>query len=78
MHHHTYTLPLLPRPLLQDYGRDEDAAVKALKKHGGLEEEVGSYQSVVTALQKQAESLVSGDHFDSSNITARQVQIQAC
>ncbi len=49
--------------------------MKALKKHGGLEEEVGSYQSVVTALQKQAESLVSGDHFDSSNITARQVHI---
>ena len=39
----TYTPPLLPRPPLQDYGRDEDAAVKALKKHGGLEEEAGNY-----------------------------------
>ena len=47
--------------------------MKALKKHGGLEEEVAGYQSVVTGLQKQADSLVSGDHFDSANITARQV-----
>ncbi len=50
-----------------DYGRDEDAVVKALKKHGGLEEEARATQSVVTALQKQAESLVSEDHFDSAN-----------
>ena len=47
--------------------------MKALKKHGGLEEEVVAYQSVVTGLQKQSDSLVSGDHFDSANITARQV-----
>ena len=56
-----------------DYGRDEDAAVKALKKHKTLEDDVEGYVAVVESLGKEAKRLVAADHFDSANINARKV-----
>jgi spectrin beta len=58
-----------------DCGRDEDAAVKALKKHKTLEEDVEGYVSVVEGLEQEARRLVRADHFDSTNISARQAQV---
>lgn len=47
--------------------------MKALKKHRTLEEDVEGFSSAVQGLEKEANRLVTGGHFDASNITARQV-----
>ena len=56
-----------------DYGRDEDAAQKLLKKHKSLQEEVEAYSTVVVKLEDEAKRLMSSEHFDSVNIAARMV-----
>ena len=40
-----------------------------------VEEDVEGYVSVVEGLEEEAKRLVRADHFDSVNITARQVAI---
>lgn len=40
-----------------------------------LEEDVEGYVSVVEGLGKEAKRLVSANHFDAANITARQVTL---
>ena len=40
-----------------------------------MEEDVEGYVSVVEGLEEEAKRLVRADHFDSVNITARQVAI---
>ena len=43
-----------------------------------MEEDVEGYVSVVEGLEEEAKRLVRADHFDSVNITARQVAIYIC
>lgn len=59
----------------QDYGRDEDAAVKLLKKHKTLQEEVEGYVETIETLGTDAQKLIRDDHFDSANISARKSQL---
>ena len=40
-----------------------------------LEDDVEGYVTVVEGLEREAKRLTSADHFDSANITARQVNI---
>ena len=40
-----------------------------------LEDDVEGYVTVVEGLEREAKRLTSADHFDSANITARQVSI---
>ena len=40
-----------------------------------LEDDVEGYVTVVEGLESEAKRLTSADHFDSANITARQVSI---
>ncbi|XP_065894234.1 spectrin beta chain, non-erythrocytic 1-like isoform X3 [Dysidea avara] len=59
----------------QDYGKDEDAATKALTKHKAFEHDVEAFVSEVQRLEKIAHQLVSQSHFDLANINARQAQL---
>lgn len=63
------------RPLLtlSDFGKDEDSVQSLAKKLEGMERDLSQFQHTVGKLAKLAHGLVDRRHFDSHNITAKQV-----
>ena len=63
-------------PLLTstDFGRDEDSVQSLGKKLESLERDLSQFQHTVGKLAKLAQGLVDRRHFDSENITAKQVR----
>lgn len=63
------------RPFLatKEVGKDEDSAQFLQRKLKALALEVKTFQPTVTKLKDTADSLVAREHFDASNITAKQV-----
>jgi spectrin beta len=63
------------RPLLtlSDFGKDEDSVQSLAKKLEGVERDLSQFQHTVGKLAKLAQGLVDRGHFDSRNITAKQV-----
>lgn len=63
------------RPLLtlSDFGKDEDSVQSLAKKLEGVERDLSQFQHTVGKLAKLAQGLVDRGHFDSHNITAKQV-----
>ncbi|PSN40703.1 hypothetical protein C0J52_13751 [Blattella germanica] len=66
-------------PLLtsNDFGKDEDSVQSLAKKLEGVDRDLSQFQHTVGKLAKLAEGLVDRGHFDSQNITAKQVEIEA-
>lgn len=63
------------RPLLtlSDFGKDEDSVQSLAKKLEGVERDLSQFQHTFGKLAKLAQGLVDRGHFDSHNITAKQV-----
>ncbi len=57
----------------QDYGKDEDAAVKLLTKHKAVELELQTYDGLVKKLAREADKLVKIDKQEGMEIFAKQV-----
>ncbi|GAB6026067.1 hypothetical protein CHUAL_012270 [Chamberlinius hualienensis] len=56
----------------QDYGKDEDAAIKLLTKHKALELEVDTYNGLVNEISNQAQNMIDAKHPDLKVIQGRQ------
>ncbi|XP_077178896.1 spectrin beta chain, non-erythrocytic 5 isoform X2 [Paroedura picta] len=62
----------------EDYGKDEAATLKLIKKHEELEQEIDIYQSLAVELEERAKTLpLQGSiHFDDVDAPQEQVQLQ--
>lgn len=63
------------KPLLTsaDYGKDEDSVASLLKKLEGISREVSAFRQTVGRLGNLSHGLVNRGHFDSDNISQKQV-----
>jgi spectrin beta len=63
------------RPLLtsNDFGKDEDSVQSLTKKLDGVMRDMSQFQHTVGKLAKLSQGLVDRGHFDSHNITTKQV-----
>jgi spectrin beta len=63
------------RPLLtsSDFGKDEDSVQSLAKKLEVVERDLSQFQHTIGKLAKLSQGLVDRRHFDSHNITAKQV-----
>lgn len=59
-----------------DYGKDEDAAVKLLTKQKALELEIDTYSGLITEIGHQAQVMIDSNHPDSKVINNRMQVIQ--
>jgi len=57
----------------RDFGKDEDSVQSLEKKLEGLERDMSQFQHTIGKLAKLSQGLVDRRHFDSHNITAKQV-----
>lgn len=63
------------KPILHsnDFGRDEDSVLSLIKKLESVERELVSFQHTVGHLSKLCQNLLDRNHFDSENISKKQV-----
>ena len=57
----------------RDFGKDEDSVQSLAKKLEGIERDMSQFQHTIGKLAKLSQGLVDRRHFDSHNITAKQV-----
>nr|XP_002732400.1 PREDICTED: spectrin beta chain, non-erythrocytic 5-like [Saccoglossus kowalevskii] len=60
-----------------DYGKDEDAAEKALTKHKALEHDIDNYYKIVSDLNAEAQKMIEEGNPDSKDIAKRQEILQS-
>jgi spectrin beta len=63
----------LPSLTSSDFGKDEDSVQSLAKKLEGVERDLSQFQHTIGKLAKLSQGLVDRRHFDSDNITAKQV-----
>ena len=56
-----------------DFGKDEDSVQSLAKKLEGVERDLSQFQHTIGKLAKLSQGLVDRRHFDSHNITTKQV-----
>lgn len=63
------------RPFLatKEVGKDEDSAQFLQRKLEALASEVKTFQPTIMKLKETSDSLIAREHFDSTNIAAKQV-----
>jgi spectrin beta len=62
-----------PLLTLNDFGKDEDSAQSLAKKMEDVERDLSQFQHTIGKLAKLSQGLVDHRHFDSHNITVKQV-----
>ena len=68
------------RPLLMssEVGRDEDTTRSLQRKLEGIQCEVDAFKHIVDRLSNMAKTLTDRNHYDSDNISKRQVRVRNC
>jgi hypothetical protein len=61
-----------------DFGKDEDSVLSLAKKMEGVERDLSQFQHIIGKLAKLSQGLVDRRHFDSHNITVKQVSCLVC
>ncbi|KAL8169454.1 UNVERIFIED_CONTAM: hypothetical protein K2H54_049400 [Gekko kuhli] len=72
-----WVLEKLPLVTNQDYGKDEAATLKLIKKHKEFEHEIDIYQSLAMELEKRAKTLPLPGSINFDEVDAPQEQVQS-
>ncbi|OAD53242.1 Spectrin beta chain, brain 4 [Eufriesea mexicana] len=65
-----------PQLAATDYGKDEDSVQSLLKKLEEIERDLIGFENIIENLRKLSRGLIERHHFDSKNITQKQMEIE--